>query len=93
MKVKEESEKAGLKLNIKKIKIMAFGTTTSCQIDEEPWKQWQSLFLGLQNPCRWWLQPWNLKMLDPWKKRRDKPRQSIKKQRHHFVDKRPYGQS
>ena len=57
MRVKEESEKAGLKLNIKKIKIMAFGTTTSCQIDEEPWKQWQSLFLGLQNPCRWWLQP------------------------------------
>ena len=36
MRVKEESEKAGLKLNIKKIKIMAFGTTTSCQIDEEP---------------------------------------------------------
>ena len=44
-------------------------------------------FLGLQNHCRWWLQPWNLKMLSPWKKSYDKPRQCTKKQRHHFVDK------
>ena len=52
MKVKEESEKVGLKLNIQKTKIMASGPITS-------WKQWQTLFLGLQNHCRWWLQPWN----------------------------------
>ena len=40
MKVKEESEKAGLKLNIQKTKIMALGTITSWQIDRKQWKQW-----------------------------------------------------
>ena len=44
-------------------------------------------FLGLQNCCRWWLQPWNYKMLAPWKKSYDKPRVCIKKQRHYFADK------
>ena len=39
-------------------------------------------FLGLQNHCRWWLQPWNWKMLTPWKESYDQPRQHIKKQRH-----------
>ena len=39
MKMKEESEKVGLKLNILKTKIMASGPITSCQIDEETWKQ------------------------------------------------------
>ena len=38
-------------------------------------------FFGLQNHCRWWLQPWNKKTLTPWKKRYDQPRQHIKKQR------------
>ena len=38
-------------------------------------------FGGLQNHCRWWLQPWNKKMLTPWKKNYDQPRQDIKKQR------------
>ena len=42
---------------------------------------------GLQNHCRWWLQPWNYKTLAPWKKNYDKPRQHIKKQRHYFTDK------
>ena len=46
MKVKEESEKAGLKLNIQKTKIMASGPITSWQIDGEQWKQWEILFLG-----------------------------------------------
>ena len=56
MEVKEESEKAGLKLNIQKMKIMASGPITSWQIDGET----MTLdFLGLQNHCRWWLQPWN----------------------------------
>jgi len=53
MKVKEESEKAGLKLNIQKTKIMASGPITSWQIDGEKWKQWQSFFVGLQNHCGW----------------------------------------
>ena len=44
MKVKEESEKAGLKLNIQKTKIMASRPITSWQIDEEQWKQWLTLF-------------------------------------------------
>ena len=44
-------------------------------------------FLELQNHCRWWLQPWNKKMLAPWKKRYDQPRQHIKKQRHYFANK------
>ena len=46
MKVKEESEKAGLKLNIQKSKIMASGPIISWQIDGKQWKQWQTLFLG-----------------------------------------------
>ena len=50
IKVKEESEKAGLKLNIQKTKIMASGPITSWQIDVETV---QTLFFGLQNPCRW----------------------------------------
>ena len=51
------------------------------------WKQWQTLFWGLQNHReQQLLQLWNLKTLAPWKKTYDKPRQRIKKQRHHFVD-------
>ena len=46
MKVKEESEKAGLKLNSQKTKIMAPGPITSWQIDKQ-WKQWQTLFRGV----------------------------------------------
>ena len=59
MKVKEESEKVGLKLNIQKTKIMASGPITSCQIDGETMEIVTDYFLGLQNHCRWWLQPWN----------------------------------
>ena len=44
MKVKEESEKVGLKLNIQKMKIMASGPITSWEIDGEQWKQWLTLF-------------------------------------------------
>ena len=46
MKVKKESEKIGLKLNIQKTKIMAYSPITSWQIDGEEWKQWLTLFLG-----------------------------------------------
>ena len=44
-------------------------------------------FLGFQNHCRWWWQPRNLKTLAPWKKNYDQPRQQIKKQKYHFVNK------
>ena len=53
MKVKEESEKAGLKLNIQKTKIMASGPITSWQIDGETVERVTDYFLGLQNHCRW----------------------------------------
>ena len=51
------------------------------------WKQWQTLFWGLQNHCRWWLQPWNSETLAPWKKCYDQPRQHTEKQRHYFANK------
>ena len=58
MKVKEESEKAGLKLNIQKTKILASGPITSWQIDGETVERVADfIFSGLQNHCRWWLQP------------------------------------
>ena len=53
MKVKEESEKAGLKLSIQKTKIMASGPITSWQIDGETMQTVRDYFLGLQNHCRW----------------------------------------
>ena len=53
MKVKEESEKAGLKLNIQKMKIMASGPITSWQIDGETMETVIDYFGGLQNHCRW----------------------------------------
>ena len=49
--------------------------------------------LELQNHCRWWLQPWNSKMLIPWKKSYDQPRQHVKKQCHYFANKGPSSQS
>ena len=88
MKVKEESEKVGLKLNIQKTKIMACCPITSRQIDGETMETVRDFILGaLQDHCRWWLQPWNWKMLAPWKKNYDQLRQHIKKQRHHFANK------
>ena len=60
MKVKEKSEKVGLKLNIQKTKIMASGPISSWQIDGETMRTVRELyFFWLQNHCRWWLQPWN----------------------------------
>ena len=60
MKVKEESEKVGLNLNIQKTKIMASSPITSWEIDGETVETVSDfIFGGLQNHCRWWLQPWN----------------------------------
>ena len=53
MKVKEESEKVGLKLNIQKTKIMASGPVTSWQIDGKTVETVSDYFGGLQNHCRW----------------------------------------
>ena len=57
MKVKEKSEKAGLKLSIQKMKIMAPDPITSWQIDGEKMETVTDYFPGLQNHCRWCLQP------------------------------------
>ena len=59
MKVKEESEKIVLKLDIQKTKIMASGPITSWEVDGETVETVSDFILGLQNHCRWWLQPWN----------------------------------
>ena len=59
MKVKEESEKVGLQLNIQKTKIMASSPITSWQIDGDTVETVRDYFSGLQNHYRWWLQPWN----------------------------------
>ena len=55
MKVKEESEKVGLKLNIQKTEIMASGPITLWEIEGETVSDF--ILGGLQNHCRWWLQP------------------------------------
>ena len=87
MKVKEESEKAGLKPNVKKTKIMASGPITSWQIDGETMKTVRDLiFLGSKiiadGDCSH-----EIKTLAPWKKSYAQPKQHIKKQRYHFANK------
>ena len=87
MKVKEENEKAGLKLSIQKMKIMASGPITSWQIDEETMEMMTDfIFLGSKitedGDCSH-----EIKTLAPWEESYDKPRQHIKKQRHQFADK------
>ena len=59
LKVKEECDKVGLKLNIQKTKIMAPRPITSWQVDGETMETVRDYFFGLQNHCRCWLQPWN----------------------------------
>jgi len=73
---------------------MASGPITSWQIDGETVETViDFIFGGSKSHCGWWLQPWNEKMLAPWKKSYDQPRQHIKKQRHYFANKGPYSQS
>ena len=79
MKVKEESEKVGWKLNIKKTKIIASDPITSWQIDGETMETVADLILGgTKITVNGWLQPWNQKTLTPWKESYDQPRQHIK---------------
>ena len=66
---------------------------TSWQIDGETVETVTGYFFGLQNHCRWWLQPWNEKTLAPWKKSYDQPRQHIKNQRRYFANNDLYSQS
>ena len=73
---------------------MASGPISSWQIDGETVETVADfIFGGLQNHCRWWLQPWNKKTLFSWKESYDQPRQHIKKQRHYFANKGPSSQS
>ena len=86
--------KSGLKLNIQETKIMASDPITSWQIDGRTMETVRDFYFGgLQNHCRWWLQPWNLKTLAHWKRSYDQPRQHIRKQRHYFANKGPSSQS
>ena len=83
MKLKEESEKAGLKLNIQKTKIVVCGPITTWQIDGETMKTVKDfIFLGskitVDGDCSHEVN---------WKKSYDQPTQNIKKQRHYFADK------
>ena len=92
MKVKEESEEVGLKLNIQKTKIMASSAITSWQIDGETMETVSDfIFWGSKitadGDCSN-----EIKMLTPWKESYDQPRQHIKKQRHYFVNKGPSSQ-
>ena len=72
---------------------MASSPITSWQIEGGKVEAVKDFFsLGLPHRCGWWLNPWNWKMLAPWKKSYDKPRQHIKKQRHYFANKGPSSQ-
>ena len=93
MKVKEESEKAGLKLNIQKTKIMVSGPITSWEIDGEKMETViDFIFLGYKITADGDCSHEN-KRLAAWKKSYDKCRQCIKKQRHCFAYKGPCSQS
>ena len=92
IKVKEKSEKVGLKLNIQKTKIMSSGHITSWQIDGETVETVADFICGggrrskitASGDCSL-----GIKTLAPWKKSNDQPRQHIQKQRHYFAKKGP----
>ena len=93
IKVKEESEKAGLNLNIQKMKLIASGPIISWQIDGETVETVADFILEgskitADDDCSH-----EIKMLAPWKKSYDQLGQLIKKQRHYFADKGPSSQS
>ena len=94
MKVKEQNEKAGLKLSIQKTKIMASGSITSWQIDGETMETEHALFSWPPKSLQMVTAAMKLKdAFAPWKKSYDPPRQHIKKQIHDFADKVPSTQS
>ena len=92
MQVKEESEKADLKLNVQKTKIMASSPITSWQIDGETVETVADFNFGgskiiADGDCSH-----EIKTLTPWKESYDQTRQHIQKQRYHFVNKGPSSQ-
>ena len=91
MKVKEESEKVSLKLNIQKTKIMASSPITSWEIDGET-VETETLFFGAPKSLQMMTAARKLKDTS-WKKSYDQPRQHIKKQRHYSANKGPSNQS
>ena len=92
MKVKEESEKVGVKLKIQKTKIMASGPITSWEIDGETVETVSDcIFLGSKITANG-DHSHEIKTLAPWKKNYDQPRQHIKNQRHYFANKGPSSQ-
>ena len=93
MKVKEECEKYGLKVNIQKTKIMTSGPMTSWQIEGEKVETVTDFISWAPKSLPVVTAAMNFKNLAPWKESYDKPRQCIKKQRHHFANKIPYSQS
>ena len=94
MKVKEESEKAGLKLNSQKTKIMASSPIIPWQIDGETMQTVRDfIFLGSKITADGDRSHEIKRKLAPWKKSYDQPRQHIKKQRHYLADKCPFSQS
>ena len=93
MRVKEESEKADLKLNIQKTKIIAFDPISSWQIDGEKVETVTDfIFWGSKITADGDCSP-EIKTLAPWKKCYDQPRQHIKKHSHHLPEKGLYSQS
>ena len=93
MKLKDESEKVGLKLNIWKTKIMASGPITSWEIDGETVETVSDFIFGgskitADGDCSHEIKSF----LTPWKGSYDQPRQHIKKQRHYFANKGPSSQ-
>ena len=94
MKVKEESEKVVLKLNIEKTKIMPFGPITSWQIDGKTMEIVRNfIFGGVPKSLQMVTAAMKLKTLAPWKKSYNQPRQHIQKQKHYFANKGPSNQS
>ena len=93
MKVKEESEKVGLKLNNQKTKIMASGPISSCQIDGGKVEIVRDfIFLGSKITADGDCSHEIKRHLTPWKESYDQHKQHIKKQRHYFVNKGPSSQ-
>ena len=93
MKVKEESEKTDLKLNIQKVKIMASGPFTSWEIDGKTMETVTDFILGAPKSLQMVTAAMKLKMLALWKNSYDQPRQHIKNQRYYLANKDPSSQS
>ena len=92
MKVKEENEEVGLKLNIEKTKIMASTPITSWQIDGKTLETVADFILGGSQITADGVYSHKINMLTPSKKSYDQPRQHIQKQRHYFANKGPPSQ-